>query len=608
LQGKNNFLKGFSDNDITERKQVEEVRILSESNLQALINDKEVSMWSLDNNYNLIVCNDFFRNAFLAAYQVELKVGINLVNILSPELKALWKPKYDATLLGEKISFEFKETIQGKLFYFNLFLKPILEDGKVTGVSALSVDITKIKKAHIIKNENEKLFRVFLENSDAVILLVDPESGRIVFANDSAVKYYGWEKEKLLHMNVNQINTLSSDEIKAKIAEAREKKQNYFVFKHRLANGNIRDVEVYQTKMYFEKKELFSVIIHDITERLLAENLLHSFEFKFRTFSDYTADWEFWEDEHGEIIYMSPLVGKITGYTFDEFVSDPKLLFSIIHPDDADSMEKHHEKTFNSQDRCELHEIEYRIIKKDGLVITLQHTCRPIFDAENKFLGRRISNRDITERNQAKQELIKAKEKAEESDQLKSAFLANMSHEIRTPMNGILGFADLLKDQELTSDEQQVYIKIIKKSGERLLNIINDLIDISKVEAGQMEVFNSDVNVNEQIEYIYDFFRPEVENKGMQLFFQNGLPAEEAVIRTDSEKLYAILTNLVKNAIKYSDTGTIEIGYNLKNEYLKFFIKDTGIGIPHNKQEAIFDRFVQADISDKKLFKVQDWD
>jgi CheY-like chemotaxis protein/anti-sigma regulatory factor (Ser/Thr protein kinase) len=170
-------------------------------------------------------------------------------------------------------------------------------------------------------------------------------------------------------------------------------------------------------------------------------------------------------------------------------------------------------------------------------------------------------------------------------------------------MNGILGFADLLKDQELTSDEQQVYIKIIKKSGERLLNIINDLIDISKVEAGQMEVFNSDVNVNEQIEYIYDFFRPEVENKGMQLFFQNGLPAEEAVIRTDSEKLYAILTNLVKNAIKYSDTGTIEIGYNLKNEYLKFFIKDTGIGIPHNKQEAIFDRFVQADISDKKAFQ-----
>lgn len=162
LQEKNNFLKGFSDNDITERKQVEEARILSESNLQALINDKEVSMWSLDNNYNLIVCNDFFRNAFLAAYQVELKVGINLVNILSPELKALWKPKYDATLLGEKISFEFKETIQGKLFYFNLFLKPILEDGKVTGVSALSVDITKIKKAHIIKNENEKLFRVFL--------------------------------------------------------------------------------------------------------------------------------------------------------------------------------------------------------------------------------------------------------------------------------------------------------------------------------------------------------------------------------------------------------------------------------------------------------------
>jgi signal transduction histidine kinase/CheY-like chemotaxis protein len=200
-------------------------------------------------------------------------------------------------------------------------------------------------------------------------------------------------------------------------------------------------------------------------------------------------------------------------------------------------------------------------------------------------------------------ELRKAKEQAEESDRLKSAFLANMSHEIRTPMNGILGFADLLKEPELSVVERQEYIGIIEKSGLRMLNIINDLIDISKIESGQMEILNSDINVNQQIEYIFNFFKPEVEKKGMQIFFEIGLPSEKAFIRTDREKLYAILTNLVKNAIKYSDSGSIEIGYTVKDKYLEFYVIDAGIGIPHNKKEIIFDRFIQADISDKRAFQ-----
>jgi signal transduction histidine kinase len=207
------------------------------------------------------------------------------------------------------------------------------------------------------------------------------------------------------------------------------------------------------------------------------------------------------------------------------------------------------------------------------------------------------------ELNHANFELIAAKEKAEESDKLKSAFLANMSHEIRTPMNGILGFADLLKEPELTGEEKLEYVSIIEKSGKRMLNIINDLIDISKVESGQMEISISEINVNEQIEYIYTFFKQEIKRKGMQIIYRNGLSTHESVIQTDREKLYAVLTNLVKNAIKYSDTGTIEFGYTLINGFLEYFIKDTGIGIPHDKKEAIFDRFIQADITDKRAFQ-----
>ena len=215
----------------------------------------------------------------------------------------------------------------------------------------------------------------------------------------------------------------------------------------------------------------------------------------------------------------------------------------------------------------------------------------------------RLAIIDITIQKELEMKLQMAKEQAEESDRLKSAFLANMSHEIRTPMNGILGFADLLKEPGLTGEEQQEYIQIIGKSGNRMLNIINEIIDISKIEAGLMKLDLKDSNVNEQIDYIYTFFKPEVEAKGINLAFRNFLPPNEAILKTDREKVFAIFTNLVKNAIKYTNEGYIEIGYCKKDNYLEFYVKDTGIGIPKNRQEAIFERFIQADITDRKAYQ-----
>jgi hypothetical protein len=245
--------------------------------------------------------------------------------------------------------------------------------------------------------------------------------------------------------------------------------------------------------------------------------------------------------------------------------------------------------------------------KSNELIIANKELAFQNEEKEKRVAELTIANKELIFQNEEKEkraaELTIAKEHAEESDRLKSAFLANMSHEIRTPMNGILGFAEMLKEPKLTGEEQQEYISIIEKSGARMLNIINDIVDISKIESGLMKVNMKESNVNEQIEYIYTFFKPEVEGKGMQLFFKNSLPLKEAILKTDREKVSAIFINLVKNAIKYSDKGSIGLGYEKKGKYLEFFVKDTGIGIPKDRQEAIFDRFVQADIGDKRAFK-----
>ena len=242
---------------------------------------------------------------------------------------------------------------------------------------------------------------------------------------------------------------------------------------------------------------------------------------------------------------------------------------------------------------------ELSLMRKDGSRVPVfsNHTIINIPGQEQELFCIDI---DLTELKQTEKQLFDAAE----SDRLKSAFLANMSHEIRTPMNGILGFTELLKHHDLTGNQQQKYIRIIEQSGLRLLNIINDIVDVSRIEAGLMELDIIESDINEQCEYIYTFFKPEVDAKGIKLSLKNSLPPAEAMVMTDREKLYAILTNLVKNAIKFTPSGSIELGCSLigaanQLKELQFYVKDTGIGIPKDRYEAIFERFIQSDIQNK---------
>jgi len=201
------------------------------------------------------------------------------------------------------------------------------------------------------------------------------------------------------------------------------------------------------------------------------------------------------------------------------------------------------------------------------------------------------------------EELQEAKEKAEESDRLKSAFLSNMSHEIRTPMNGIIGFTDLLQEPDFTDDDKKQFIESIKKSGDRMLNTVNDIVEISKIEVGEITIRKKIIDINEKINDIISFFKPEANAKGIDLRMVLTNSNNNAIIETDESKFESIVTNLVKNAIKYSNSGSIEFGYKIVDDKLKFYCKDTGIGIAPDRQKAIFNRFEQADISDTKAFE-----
>lgn len=198
--------------------------------------------------------------------------------------------------------------------------------------------------------------------------------------------------------------------------------------------------------------------------------------------------------------------------------------------------------------------------------------------------------------NNKNEELIIAKEKAEESDKLKTVFLQNMSHEIRTPMNGILGFLSLLKKPHLNDEKKNQYIDIINESGERLLNTINDIIEVSKIESNQVVVRQSKVDIAEIMDFHLNFFIEKAKQKELFLHISQQLPKEKSLVETDKNLLGAILTNLLNNSIKFTNKGSIEFGNYLDANNLVFFVKDTGIGIPAHRQEAIFERFVYADL------------
>ncbi len=244
-------------------------------------------------------------------------------------------------------------------------------------------------------------------------------------------------------------------------------------------------------------------------------------------------------------------------------------------------------------------ESEYTL--RTGERLWLSYNISPVIDEASRVTHYVVILEDITGRKTYEEELKKAKETAEESDRLKSAFLANMSHEIRTPMNAILGFSSLLKDPAISREKQAYYIDIIDTKGKDLLKIISDIIDVSRIEAGDLSVRTEPVMIYEFIRKIYNEYEQDVQfTSRSNLQFRLSLPdrGKAVIVNTDPSRLKQVFVNLIQNAIKFTPEGYIEMGFELQKDHtVRFYVKDSGIGIPREKQKIIFDRFRQIDDS-----------
>jgi len=469
----------------------------------------------------------------------------------------------------------------------------------------LNLEIAEREKAMTALTGSEEEYRLLAENSKDVIWTMDI-NGKYHYISPSVFRMRGYTPEENMEQSFEECLMPESVRIVSqlfatvvpRIVAGEKLNPMTLILEQTCKDGTGVWTEIVINAIYDENRQFkyFLGVTRDIDKRIKTEKALRESESFLQETQQIASLGTYTLDIATGKWVSSELLDRIFGIDTD-FDKSIEGWASTLHPSWRKIMSDYFvlEVIGNKAN----FDKEYEIVRKnDGEVSWVHGKGKLKFDENNQPVIMVGTIQDITKSKMAEFELVRAKEQAEESDRLKSAFLANMSHEIRTPMNGILGFAGLLKEPDLSGEEQQEYIQVIEKSGSRMLNIINDIMSISKVEAGQMEITISETNINDQIKYLYAFFKPEVEDKGMKFSIKKALSEKDAVIKTDKEKVYAILTNLIKNAIKFTHSGSIEFGYSLKLnnglDELEFFVKDTGMGIGEKQKDFIFERFRQG--------------
>ena len=462
-------------------------------------------------------------------------------------------------------------------------------EGTLRGGVVVFHDITERKRAEEALRQSEQRYHLLFDSNPHPVWVYDLQTLAILAVNQSAIRNYGYSREEFLSLTIKDIRP--PEDVPALVADT-EKAPPYAetasVWKHRKRDGTLIDVEITSHPLLYAGRNARLVVATDITTRKKAEEALRQSEERFRLLVSEVADYAILMlDPNGHIVSWNAGAQRIKGYQAQEIIGQH---FSRFYPTEDLERGKPAYELKVAGERGRFEDEGWRL-RKDGSRFWANVVITALRDATGRLRGFAKVTRDITEHKRNEELMLRAKEEAERASQFKDQFLSTMSHELRTPLNAVLGFSDLLADERYgpLNDRQQRYVSHIHSGGKHLLKLISDILDLSKIEAGRMELSREDVTVASAFSEVISALYPLAEKKS-QALLQHVEP--NLHVHADAMRFKQVLTNLVGNAIKFTpESGRIELAARQTGDQVRIEVHDNGPGIPLDQQQRIFEAF-----------------
>ena len=449
-------------------------------------------------------------------------------------------------------------------------------------------DVTETVESQQRLEMSERTYRNLIDNATDAIYVQD-QDGRFLDVSAGVMKMYGYSRGEMLGKTPEFVSAPGKNDlerVKRHIAAAFDGTPQQFEFWGQRADGTVFPKEVrLQRATYFGRSVIVAFAL-DISTRVAAEEALRESEQRYRLMAKNMKDMVMLHDADGGTLWASPSVKEITGRTPSEAVR--LNAFDVIHPDDKERVARHLAHLADGVNRGPT---IYRMQHRDGHYVWVETVVRALYGEDGELERIQSASRDVTERKKRQQELRQAKRDAEDADRLKSAMLANMSHEIRTPLTSIIGFAEVLKEE--VDPAYRSFAGLIYNSSRRLLRTLDSVLQLSKLEAGIVDLDVSSVCLKQEVEEALELLQPQIQRQDVNVLF-DGTDVEDVTGTWDSGALHRVITNLVSNAVKFTEAGgTVRIRVEQAESHVRLSVMDTGIGIDPAFMPHIFEPFQQ---------------